>query len=105
MIDKESFDVYERALSINAALVQKEVEALVSECNGMTGATLQRTLAQGYQELVMAYGSFAAAAAVEFYAQQRAQAAVGESYEPRQYAPQLLRTLSARRGSRPIRRR
>lgn len=90
MIDKGQFDAYDRALSANASLVQRAVAALVAECEGLAGAELQRALAQGYPELVRAYGSFAAAAAVEFYAQQRAASNVKGRFEARQYAPDDL---------------
>ena len=87
MIDKELFDDYERALSANASLVRAAVALLIAGCEGMPGAELRRALARDYPDTVAAYGAFAAAAAVEFYALQRACADAKGRFEPRQYEP------------------
>ena len=87
MIPREDFDRYARALGINADLLQAAVAQAIDECAGLYGEELYRALARTYAALVAKFGSFAAAAAVEFYAAMRSGAGPAQGYEPRQFDP------------------
>ena len=85
MIPREDFDRYARALGINADLLQAAVAQAIDEFAGLYGDELYRALARTYAALVAKFGSFAAAAAVEFYAAMRSGAGPAQGYEPRQF--------------------
>ena len=87
MIDRDAFDAYDRALTTNAALVERAVDELVRRCAELSGRAFETALSEGYRSLVVAYGSFAAQAAVEFYRSRRAASGVAGSYEAVPYAP------------------
>ena len=87
MIPREDFDRYARALGINADLLQAAVAQAIDEFAGLYGDELYRALARTYAALVAKFGSFAAAAAVEFYAAMRSGAGPAQGYEPRQFDP------------------
>ena len=87
MIPREDFDRYARALGINADLLQAAVAQAIDEFAGLYGEELYRALARAYAALVAKFGSFAAAAAVEFYAAMRSGAGPAQGYEPRQFDP------------------
>lgn len=81
MIPRDEFDRYDVALTTAARLARAAVEALIA------GSPPQSELAAAYAELVRAYGSAAAAAAVELYRSLRASQAPPASYEPIIYEP------------------
>lgn len=81
MIPRDEFDRYDVALTTAARLARAAVEALLAE----SPSTDELTAA--YAELVRAYGSAAAAAAVELYRSLRASQAPLDSYEPIIYEP------------------
>lgn len=87
MIDRDAFDAYDRALTTNAALVERAVDELVRRCAELSGSAFETALAEGYRSLVVAYGSFAAQAAVEFYRSQRSASGVLDGYEAAPYSP------------------
>lgn len=87
MIPREDFDRYARALNVNADLLQAAVAQAVDECAGLWGDELYRELSRTYAALVAKFGSFAAAAAVEFYAAMREGSDPARGYEPRQFDP------------------
>lgn len=87
MIPREDFDRYARALGINADLLQAAIAQAIDEFAGLYGEELYRALARAYAALVAKFGSFAAAAAVEFYAAMRSGAGPAQGYEPRQFDP------------------
>lgn len=87
MIPRGDFDRYARALGINADLLQAAVAQAIDECAGLYGEELYRALSRTYAALVAKFGSFAAAAAVEFYAAMRSGAGPAQGYEPRQFDP------------------
>ena len=87
MIPREDFDRYARALGINADLLQAAVAQAIDECAGLYGEELYRALSRTYSALVAKFGSFAAAAAVEFYAAMRSGERPAQGYEPRQFDP------------------
>ena len=75
MIPRDEFDRYDVALTTAARLARAAVEALLA------GSPSPEELAAAYAELVRAYGSAAAAAAVELYRSLRASQAPPASYE------------------------
>ena len=87
MIPRGDFDRYARALGINADLLQAAIAQAIDECSGLYGEELYRALSRTYAALVAKFGSFAAAAAVEFYAAMRSGAGPAQGYEPRQFDP------------------
>ena len=87
MIPRGDFDRYARALGINADLLQAAIAQAIDECSGLYGEELYRALSRTYAALVAKFGSFAAAAAVEFYAAMRSGAGPTQGYEGRQFEP------------------
>lgn len=86
MIDKQFFDDYQSALSVNSDLVKAavgELGALVSA--GVTNST-KVELTREYAALVSRYGKYAATVALEFYETQRAGQSV--KYEASIYEPE-----------------
>lgn len=81
MIPREEFDRYDVALTTAAGLARAAVEALLA------GSPPPDQLAAAYAGLVRAYGSAAAAAAVELYRSLRAAQAPPTGYEAVVFAP------------------
>lgn len=81
MIPRDEFDRYDVALTTAARLARAAVEALLA------GSPAPDELAAAYAELVRAYGSAAAAAAVELYRSLRAAQAPPASYEAVMFEP------------------
>ena len=81
MIPRDDFDRYDVALTTAARLARAAVEALLA------GSPQPDEIAEAYAELVRAYGSAAAAAAVELYRSLRASQAPPSSYEPIVFEP------------------
>lgn len=87
MIDRDAFDRYDRALSTNADLVAAAVASLEKEMGGLTFDEMAAALESRYRALVTEYGTYAAAVAVEFYAQQREASRPATDYEAVQCYP------------------
>lgn len=87
MIDRDAFDRYDRALSTNADLVAAAVAALEREMDGLAFDEMVAALESRYRALVTEYGTYAAAVAVEFYAQQREASRPDTDYEAVQCYP------------------
>lgn len=81
MIPRDEFDRYDVALTTAARLARRAVEDLLAS------SPPADELAAAYAELVRAYGSAAAAAAVELYRSLRSAQAPPTSYEPVIYRP------------------
>lgn len=93
MIDKQQFDAYSRAIGANSENVKAAVIALERDLSGLSGEVLTNAIQAQYIELVKRYGRYAAACALEFYQQQRAD--VADDYEPTIYEPNDTRLLAA----------
>lgn len=87
MIDRDAFDRYDRALSTNADLVAAAVASLEKEMDGLAFDEMVAALESRYRALVTEYGTYAAAVAVEFYAQQREASRPETDYEAVQCYP------------------
>lgn len=82
MIDRGLFDAYSTALSANADLAQAAIQSLAPELQGMTREQATAYLRGAYPAIVAEYGAYAAACAVEFYAEVRLAADIGSEYTP-----------------------
>lgn len=87
MIDHDAFEQYQGALNASADLLQSAISTLVAELQDLTGNRLYRALATMYAALVAEYGTYAAAAAVEFYMLVREASAAGTRFEAEQFRP------------------
>lgn len=81
MIPRDEFDRYDVALTTAARLARAAVEALLAE------SPSPEELAAAYAEIVRAYGSAAAAAAVELYRSLRTEQVPPTSYEAVVFEP------------------
>ena len=81
MVPKDLFDRYERALGANADLMRLALAEIAAQV--AAGADLHRL----YAALVAEFGSYAAAAAVEFYQSVRDASGVPAPYEAVMYLP------------------
>jgi len=83
MISREAFDAYDRALAQNADMAVDELDAIFAEyLSTITQDDLRSTLAELMPALAEKYGSRAAAAAKEFYLEERSAMEDAGEFEP-----------------------
>lgn len=88
MVDRELYDSYSSALAANANLVQAAVLDIKKRIGDLKRKEISEVIKLGYTAIVDMYGSFAAAAAVEFYQTQRSMHADLPAYEAQMITPQ-----------------
>ena len=98
MVDRELFERFEAALGANASMFSEAIRELADAVDGMSEQQLRAYLVDNYYAIVRAYGTVAAEAAREFYAEQRAISGVADQhgeYEAVTSYPEWLESESA----------
>lgn len=84
MIGRDEFEAYDKALQASADLAVSYIEEV---CRLFDGAALEQAVRASYPQIVRLYGSFAAAAAKEFYDARRASSGVRSDYTAEVFDP------------------
>lgn len=84
MIARDEFEEYDKALQTSVALAVRHIEEV---CRLFDGAALEQAVRASYPQIVRRYGSFAAAAAKEFYEARRASSGVRSDYTAEVFEP------------------
>ena len=80
MVDETLYKQYIQALDANTNLLERALDNLAIELAVLSGDALEQALAARYASLIKEYGTIAASAACDFYAQQRQLAQVEQTY-------------------------